>query len=72
MAALRARKHREDKPFAVMVADLAGARALCRVDPAEEAMLASPRRPIVLLRRRPEGPGRRWRRRWRRGTGRWG
>jgi hydrogenase maturation protein HypF len=57
VAALRARKHREDKPFAVMVADLAGARALCRVDPAEEAMLTSPRRPIVLLRRRPEGAG---------------
>jgi len=58
VAALRARKHREDKPFAVMVADLAGARALCRVGPAEEAMLASPRRPIVLLRRRPaEGAG---------------
>src|SRR4029450_10503527 len=53
VAGLRARKHREDKPFAVMVADLAGARALCRVDPAEEAMLASPRRPIVLLRRGP-------------------
>jgi hydrogenase maturation protein HypF len=57
VAGLRARKHREDKPFAVMVADLAGARALCRVDPAEEAMLASPRRPIVLLRRGPEGAG---------------
>jgi hydrogenase maturation protein HypF len=57
VAGLRARKHREDKPFAVMVADVAGARALCRVDPAEEAMLASPRRPIVLLRRRPEGAG---------------
>src|SRR4029450_14068767 len=53
VAALRARKHREDKPFAVMVADLAGARALCVVDPAEEAMLAGPRRPIVLLARRP-------------------
>jgi hydrogenase maturation protein HypF len=52
VAALRARKHREDKPFAVMVADLAAARRLCLVDPAEEAMLASPRRPIVLLRRR--------------------
>ena len=51
VAALRARKHREDKPFAVMVADLAGARALGRVDPVEAAMLASPRRPIVLLRR---------------------
>jgi hydrogenase maturation protein HypF len=55
VAALRARKHREDKPFAVMVADLEGARSLCAVDAAEEAMLASPRRPIVLLRRRPEG-----------------
>jgi hydrogenase maturation protein HypF len=53
VAALRARKHREDKPFAVMVADLDGARSLCLVDPAEEAMLASPRRPIVLLRRLP-------------------
>jgi hydrogenase maturation protein HypF len=53
VAGLRARKHREDKPFAVMVADLAGARALCAVDPAEQAMLASPRRPIVLLARRP-------------------
>jgi hydrogenase maturation protein HypF len=51
VAALRARKHREDKPFAVMVADLDGARALGRVDPVEAAMLASPRRPIVLLRR---------------------
>jgi hydrogenase maturation protein HypF len=54
VAALRSRKHREDKPFAVMVADLEGARSLCLVDPAEEAMLASPRRPIVLLRRRAE------------------
>jgi hydrogenase maturation protein HypF len=54
VAALRARKHREDKPFAVMVADLEAARALCLVDPAEAALLAGPRRPIVLLRRRPD------------------
>ena len=53
---LRARKHREDKPFAVMVADLDAARApVCWSTPAEEALLASPRRPIVLLRRRPGG-----------------
>jgi hydrogenase maturation protein HypF len=52
VAALRARKHREDKPFAVMVADLDAARALCLVDPAEEALLVSSRRPIVLLRKR--------------------
>jgi hydrogenase maturation protein HypF len=54
VAALRSRKHREDKPFAVMVADLEGAQSLCLIDPAEEAMLAGPRRPIVLLRRRAE------------------
>jgi hydrogenase maturation protein HypF len=53
VAALRARKHREDKPFALMVADLDTAARLCRADPAEAALLASPRRPIVLLRRRP-------------------
>ena len=48
-ALLRARKHREDKPFAVMVADLAGARALCEVDDLAASLLTSPRRPIVLL-----------------------
>ncbi|MGH8895473.1 MAG: carbamoyltransferase HypF [Egibacteraceae bacterium] len=51
VAALRSRKHREDKPFAVMVADVQAARALASVDAAEERLLASPRRPIVLLRR---------------------
>jgi hydrogenase maturation protein HypF len=52
-AALRARKHREDKPFAVMAAGLAGARRLCEVDEAAAALLTSPRRPIVLMPRRP-------------------
>jgi hydrogenase maturation protein HypF len=52
-AALRARKHREDKPFAVMVADVAAARRLCELDEASEELLASPRRPIVLLPRLP-------------------
>ena len=55
---LRARKHREDKPFAVMVADLAGARDLCEVDDLAASLLASPRRPIVLLPRRALQPGR--------------
>ena len=53
VGALRARKHREDKPFAVLVPDVAAARELCAVDPAEEAELTSRRAPIVLLRRRP-------------------
>jgi hydrogenase maturation protein HypF len=48
-AALRARKHREDKPFAVMVADLAAARRLCAVDDVAARLLTSARRPIVLL-----------------------
>ncbi len=54
-AALRARKHREDKPFAVMVADLAAARQLCEVDETAAGLLASSRRPIVLLPRLPGG-----------------
>jgi hydrogenase maturation protein HypF len=53
VAELRRRKHRDEKPFAVMVADLAAARTLCEVSPLEEALLRSSRRPIVLLRRRP-------------------
>jgi len=54
VAALRARKHREDKPFAVMVADLAAARRLCELDDAPAGLLTSPGRPIVLLTRRPD------------------
>ena len=53
---LRARKHREDKPFAVMAADLAAVRALCEVDDTAARLLTSPRRPIVLLPRRDTGP----------------
>jgi hydrogenase maturation protein HypF len=59
-ATLRQRKHREDKPFAVMVPDVATARVLCEVSDAAAESLASARRPIVLLpRRRDEkgGPG---------------
>ena len=51
-ARLRAAKHREDKPFAVMVPDLAAARELCQVDELAESLLTSARRPIVLLPRR--------------------
>ncbi|MCR6489707.1 carbamoyltransferase HypF [Amycolatopsis sp. OK19-0408] len=47
--ALRARKHREDKPFAVMVADLGQARELAEVDAKAEEVLSDRRRPIVLL-----------------------
>jgi hydrogenase maturation protein HypF len=53
---LRGRKHREDKPFAIMVSGLAAAGRLVRLDAAEEAMLASRARPIVVAARRPEAP----------------
>jgi hydrogenase maturation protein HypF len=52
VAALRARKHREDKPFAVMAADLAAASDLAEVDDTAAALLTSRARPIVLLPRR--------------------
>lgn len=49
---LRRRKHRDEKPFAVMVQDLVGVEALCEVGSAERELLLSPRCPIVLLRKR--------------------
>jgi len=56
VTALRSRKHREDKPLAVMVADLEGARALGTIGAAEARALTSPRRPIVLLQRDSGAP----------------
>ncbi len=50
VARLRARKGRVDKPFAVMVRDLDGARAVAGIDDAERDALVSAARPIVLLR----------------------
>ena len=52
VALLRERKHRDAKSFAVMVANLAAAQKICDVSPEEAALLTSPARPIVLLRRR--------------------
>ena len=56
VAALRARKHREDKPFAVMVRDVDAARALVSLTDEEAALLAGRDRPIVLAPRRPDAP----------------
>ncbi len=50
VARLRARKHRERKPFAVMAAE---PEPLATPDAAELELLSSPRRPVVLVRRRP-------------------
>jgi hydrogenase maturation protein HypF len=49
---LRSRKHREDKPFAVIAPDLPTARELAMIDEGEQRALTSPRRPVVLLNRR--------------------
>jgi hydrogenase maturation protein HypF len=54
VARLRRRKHREAKPFALMAPDLATILQLCQVSDDEAALLGSHRRPIVLLRQRPD------------------
>jgi hydrogenase maturation protein HypF len=52
VGALRARKRREERPFALMAADRAAARGLAEISEAEDLLLSSPARPIVLLERR--------------------
>ena len=54
VAALRARKRREGKAFAVMMRDADAVRDVCHVSEAEEGVLASTQRPIVLLRKRAD------------------
>jgi hydrogenase maturation protein HypF len=49
---LRKNKIRYDKPFAVIMRDIAAVRRYCDVDEAEEAQLMSPRKPIVLLKKK--------------------
>jgi hydrogenase maturation protein HypF len=50
---LRRRKHRSEKPFAIMVASAKVAASICFASSEEIAALVSRERPIVLLRRRP-------------------
>jgi hydrogenase maturation protein HypF len=52
VARLRARKHREDKPFALMAPDLEAARQLVVLNAPDEALLSSRARPIMLAPRR--------------------
>ncbi|MDN5326220.1 MAG: hydrogenase maturation protein HypF [Moorella sp. (in: firmicutes)] len=52
---LRERKHRYEKPLAVMVADINMVRTFAEVSPEEEKLLASRRRPIVLLKKKGSG-----------------
>ncbi|MFG2873466.1 carbamoyltransferase HypF [Streptomyces sp. NPDC048337] len=52
VALLRKRKRRDSKPFAVMVNDLASVDEIASHTPAEDELMLSPARPIVLLRKR--------------------
>jgi hydrogenase maturation protein HypF len=54
VATLRARKHREDKPFALMVRSLADARRCIDLTIGDEEALTSPARPIVVAPRSPD------------------
>ena len=56
IARLRRRKRRDQKPFAVMVRDIAAAESLAALHDDERALLASPARPIVLVRPRSGSP----------------
>ncbi len=49
---LRARKHREEKPLALMARDMNCIRRFAHVNPEEEALLVSSSRPIVILRKK--------------------
>ena len=55
---LRERKHRDEKPFALMFPSLESAKSGCEISPLEERLLRSPEAPIVLLKktgnRKPE------------------
>jgi hydrogenase maturation protein HypF len=53
VARLRQRKHREEKPFALMMPSLEVARHYCEISPAEVQLLESQAAPIVLLQPKP-------------------
>lgn len=50
---LRRRKHREEKPLAVMVKDLETVRRIVHVNRIEAELLSSRQKPIVLLKKKP-------------------
>ncbi len=52
---LRERKHREEKPFALMFSSLEAIRTHCEVSELEQQLLQSPEAPIVLLKQHSVG-----------------
>ncbi|MAT98126.1 MAG: carbamoyltransferase HypF [Anaerolineaceae bacterium] len=56
LAILRERKGRVDKPFAVMARDVTAVRQFAHLSQAEEALLTSKERPILLLHQKENNP----------------
>ncbi len=58
---LRTRKHREEKPFALLFPSLEMAQSFCEISELEQRLLLSPEAPIVILRKivspLPQGEG---------------
>lgn len=57
---LRSRKHRKDKPLALMAKDIGIVKEICYISDMEEEVLSSSKRPIVILKKKipsllPEG-----------------
>jgi hydrogenase maturation protein HypF len=50
---LRKRKHREEKPFALLFSSIEMVRRFCAVSKLEEDLLSSAQAPIVLLEKLP-------------------
>jgi hydrogenase maturation protein HypF len=57
LARLRRRKRRPHKPLALLVADSAWLEPWLQISASERRLLQGPEAPIVLLQRRPAGPG---------------
>jgi hydrogenase maturation protein HypF len=53
---IRARKYREDKPFALMCRDLEAAQQFCAVDEFSREILTAKERPIVVLPKKEPSP----------------
>lgn len=56
VSALRQRKKRSDKPFALMAFNLEALERHCLVTPAERELLLSRQRPVVILDKKPSSP----------------
>ena len=52
---LRMRKHREEKPLAILCPDTQAVQRICHVSPEEQRHLEGARKPIVLLKKRGQG-----------------